>query len=69
MYAHGSCLYIDNESRLLFVVSISLHAQRYIPVCKSVPESQSNGISVLGAPGTSSTQYWFIMMEDRMYYW
>ena len=41
---------------LLYVVSISLHVQRYLPVCKSVPESQSNGISVLGLPG--------IMMED-----
>jgi len=71
MYAHGSCLYVYIESTLLNVVSISLHAQRYIPVCESVPvpESQSNGISVLGVPGTSSTQYWFIMMEDRMFYW
>ena len=69
MYAHGSCLYVYIESSLLHVISISLHAQRYIPVCESVPvlESQSNGISVLGVPG--STQYWFIMMEDRMYYW
>ena len=53
MYAHGSCLYLDNESKLLYVVSISLHAKRYIPVCKSVPESQSNGISLLGAPGST----------------
>ena len=73
MYAHGLCLYVYIESTSLYVVSISLHAQRYIPVLSEsesvpVPESQSNGISVLGAPGTSSTQYWFIMMEDRMYY-
>ena len=53
MYAHGSCLYVYIESSLLDVVSISLHAQRYIPVCKSVPESQSNGISVLGVPGST----------------
>jgi hypothetical protein len=36
MYAHGSCLYVHNESTLLFVLSISLHAQRCIPVCKSI---------------------------------
>ena len=70
MYAHGSCLYVDNESTLLFVVSISLNTQgifRFVNQYQ-VPESQSKGISVLGAPGTSSTQYWFIMMEDRIYY-
>ena len=64
MYAHGSWLDVSIESTLLYVASIPLHAQRYIPVCKSVPESQSNGISVLGAPGC--TQSWFIMMEDKM---
>ena len=37
MYAHGSCLYVHNDSTLLFVVSISLHAQRYIPAWESVP--------------------------------
>ena len=37
MYAHGSCLYVDNESMLLYVVSISLHAQRYIQLCESAP--------------------------------
>ena len=48
MYAHGSCLYVDDESKLLFVVLIPLlHTQRCIPVFKSVPESQSNGILVL----------------------
>ena len=40
MYAHGSCLYVHNESTLLFVVSISLHAQRYtgMQISAGVPE-------------------------------
>ena len=53
MYAHGSCLFVYIESKLPDVISISLHAQRYIPVCESVPESQSNGISVLEVPGST----------------
>ena len=60
MYAYGSCLYVYIESTLLHVVSISLHEQRYLPVCKSVPESQTNSISVLGVSGSTSS--WFIMI-------
>ena len=57
MHAHGSCLYVNIESTFLYVVSISLNAPRCIPVCKSVPESQSNGISTGSTGSDFANQY------------
>ena len=50
MYAHGPCLYVCIVAECNFNIT---QRTRYIQVCKSVPESQSNGISVLGAPGST----------------